>query len=750
MSTQTEDSFAVYGMLLGDEVCPRWRLHMHIKIPRRKEGRINTCQTDLIRKWYYVLAAKMAECIESVVVSSRTQRYFNSEEEYYQEKIQEMNLMQVQEELTSESPDVTNEALSTFLQRLRRYDYYMLYHEGGNLPAFYRRHVVTQSVVQLLDLNTIGQLVPDSGIDADFVNVNEIKVSTDDRYLAFTLSTEPGEEWYTLFVKDLVSGLIVNKGMQQVYSFEWGEELDLFYTVSDHLARPYKVMYHRLESGEPDLLLFEESNPTFLVDVAKTRDNKYILISSNSKTTSEVRVLPVKEQDKRKFVLIHERIPNLQYFPEHTCGKFILVTNHTYDREFGLLEVPADEVLQSRETGDSPKWSKILYTDEKKGGGMTEVVGVTELDVFEKHAVVYRRNAGKQSVDVIDLTNDGAYTGRTIDFSTIFPADVPFTIQPGINSTFKSTSVRLNLSCMIEPEISCVFDMEEFVFREIPDRAPTNPNLVCKTEMVDNNGVRVPITYAYMKTDTMSQGPRPLLLTVYGAYGINNDANYNFGHMSLIKRGWIVAHAHVRGGGEKGRKWYESGRALQKRNSFDDFVAVANHFIDTGLSEPSMMAASAFSAGALTLGVTANEHPGLFKAMVLRSPFLDVLETMLDSALPLTNFEFEEWGNPQEDEECYEYIKSYDPCINVEKMFSNGNTHPALMVQSSLYDQRVRFWGPAKYVARIRELSPNSENVIFSLTGETHFGAGGRFGQVNEQAFENAFLLHHIDLAKAT
>ena len=656
-----------------------------------------------------------------------------------------MNLEQVQAELKHESPEVTNEASSTFLQRLRRYDYYMLYPEGGNLPAFYRRHVVTQSVVQLLDLNTIAQLVPATAIDADFVNVNEIKVSSDDRYLAFTLSTQPGEEWYTLFVKDLVSGLIVNNGMTHVYSFEWGEEHDLFYTVSDVLARPYKVLYHQLESGNEDLMLFEETNPKFLVDVAKTRDSKYILISSNSKTTSEVRVLPAREENKQNFVLIHERVPNLQYFPEHTSGKFILVTNHTYDREFGLLEVAAEDVLQSQKTGVSPKWKKILYKDPTKGDALIEVVGVTELDVFDKRAVAYRRNDGKQSVDIIDLSDNECYTGRTIDFSSIFPTDVPFTIQPGINSTFNSTNVRLNLSCMIEPEISCSFDMEEFEFKEIPDRAPPNPNLVCTTDMVENNGVHVPVTYAYMKFDDKPLRPRPLLLTVYGAYGINNEASYNYGHMSLIKRGWIVAHSHVRGGGEKGRKWYESGRALQKRNSFDDFVAVAHHFINEGLSEPRMMAASAFSAGGLALGVTANEHPGLFKAMSLRSPFLDVLETMLDSALPLTNFEFEEWGNPQEDEECYEYIKSYDPCKNVEKMFMNGNTHPALMVQTSLLDQRVHFWGPAKYVARIRELSPNSENVIFNLTTETHFGAGGRFGQADEQALENAFLLHHID-----
>ena len=599
------------------------------------------------------------------------------------------------------------------------FSYYSRTEQGKQYPIYCRRAGSPEAPEQVtLDLNRLAE-------GHAFMALGAYRVTDDGRRLAYATDVTGFRE-YTLHVKDLATGELAPERIERVAAVAWAAEPDvLFYVTEDDAKRPHRLWRPRL--GAPaDELIYEETDPLFRLHVERSRSRSWLFATSASFTSTEVRCLPAADPGGAWRVIL-PREPDHEYDVDHGTGPggdlFYIRTNGGGRRNFRLVTAPADDPRPSRWTERLPHRDDVMLEG---------------VDVLAGHWVALERADGLLRLRVTRLA-DGA------SHHVAFP-EPAYEVTPEGNAEFATTRYRFRYQSFVTPP--SVFD------EDLDTRART---LLKRTEVLGGfdparyrterlhatapDGTRVPISLV-RPTDAPRDGSGPLLLAGYGAYGIPYPVTFSSNRLSLLDRGVTVAIAHVRGGGELGKRWHDDGRMLAKRHTFTDFVACADFLVASGYAARARLAIEGGSAGGLLVGAVLNLRPDLCRAAVLRVPFVDVVNTMLDESLPLTIGEYEEWGNPKVRAE-YDVLESYCPYTNLAR-----GPYPAMLVRTSLNDSQVMYWEPAKYVAKLRTLKTDDAPLLLKVNlAAGHGGASGRYDALREAAFDYAFVLQALGLA---
>ncbi len=555
-------------------------------------------------------------------------------------------------------------------------------------------------------------------------------VSPDQTCLAYAVDLTGGER-YALRFRDLEAGCDLPDEVPDVYySSAWSADGQvLWYTRPDVALRPWQIWRHQMRSpARDDVLVFQEDDERFFVGVGATRSERFIVIATESKVTSEAYVIESRRPTDPPR-LIEGRRQGVEYRVDHavlpTDGDvFLILTNDDGAENFEVVRAPVDDPGRDR-------WQvTIAHRPDVRLEG---------LDAFAGHLVVYERERALERIRVLGLA-DG--TAHVVD-----QPEPVFSLGGGANLEWDSTTLRFSYTSLVTPPSSVQYDMEttervvvkqqEVLGGYQPERFRTERLWVPAAD-----GARVPVSLVSLR-DLPRDGSPPCLLYGYGAYEFSIDPTFSSSRLSLLERGFVFAIAHVRGGGELGRSWYDSGKLLYKRNTFTDFIACADHLVAEGFTSPERLVIRGGSAGGLLMGAVTNLRPELWRAVVAEVPFVDCLTTMQDPSLPLTATEWEEWGNPIEDPEVYRYMKSYSPYDNVER-----RDYPAMYVSGGLNDPRVGFWEPAKWVAKQRALRTDAQVLVLKTEMDAgHAGPSGRYDAWKDEAQVQAFILSTVGLA---
>jgi oligopeptidase B len=576
----------------------------------------------------------------------------------------------------------------------------------------------------LLDLNELAE-------GHDFFSLGASSVSPDGRLLAFSTDTA-GDERFLLQVKDLTTGELLP---DQVPGTSYGATWDLtgshlFYTTVDDAWRADKIWRHRLGTDPADdVTVHHETDERFWVSVGRTRSDRFLLIGAGSKVTSEYRILDATDPTG-EFRVVAPRRQGVEYGVEHAVigGTDVLLVLHNDGAEnFELARTPVDATSHEQ-------WEPLIAHDP--------AVRLEDVDAFAAHLVVSQRSEGLTQLRVLALGADG------VESDDLLAMEHPiYTVGLGGNPEFDQPTIRFGYTTMATPGSVHQVDLrtgERTLLKETPVLGGFDPSAYEQHRewATAEDGTQVPISIVVPK-DAPRDGSTPLLLYGYGAYETSIDPYFTISRLSLLDRGMGFAIAHVRGGGELGRHWYDQGKMLAKRNTFTDFVACARHLTDTGWTSADRLVAEGGSAGGLLMGAVANLAPEAFAGIVADVPFVDALTTILDPELPLTVVEWEEWGNPLEDPEVYEYMRSYSPYENVE-----AKRYPPILAETSLNDTRVLYVEPAKWVARLRASAVNGDDVLLKTEmAAGHGGVSGRYNAWRDRAFSYAWVLDRAGLA---
>ena len=554
-----------------------------------------------------------------------------------------------------------------------------------------------------------------------FFSLGQTKVSDDGHLLAFATDTT-GYREYMLSVKDLRTGKLLEDKLVKATDFEWAaDNRTLFYVTEDAAKRPHKLWKHTL--GEPvtkDVLLFEEADPLFNLGIDRTRDGKYLLRASGSFTTSEAWFLPA-DQPAGAWKPVRKREAGLEYSVDHRAGTFYLRTNAGGATNFKVMTAPV---------ADPATWADLVPYDP--------AVAVEGLAAFAGHLVVSVREKGLPQLVVRDFQSGESHR-------VSFP-EAAYSVGLTNNPEADTPTVRFAYSSLVTPRSEFEYDLAKRS-RTLLKRQPT-PNYdpekytTERVEATAPDGTKVPISLVYKKGLT-KDGTAGCLLYGYGSYGATLPVGYSGTRVSLLDRGVVYAQAHVRGGSDLGRTWYDAGKMLNKKNTFSDFAACADFLVAQGYCKRERLALQGGSAGGLLVGATLNLNPGVCGIAVLDVPFVDVVNTMLDETLPLTTQEFQQWGNPKRSGE-YAYLKSYCPYTNLKPA-----AYPAILVNTSLNDSQVGFHEPAKYVAKLRPLKSDARPLLLRCNMDAgHGGASGRYDRLKEVARTDAFILTQMGITE--
>jgi oligopeptidase B len=548
-----------------------------------------------------------------------------------------------------------------------------------------------------------------------FFALGTYDVSPDGNRLAYSFDFD-GDERFTLKVKDLRTGeTLPDEVTDTHYGSAWSADgSTLFYLTVDESWRPNRVWRHAVgQAGVEDVLVFEETDERFWVGIDLTRSEKFILIEASSKVTSEVRVIPAEDPTAEP-ALVAEREQGVEYSVEHHGHRFLILHNRDAE-DFALAYTSADS------PGD---WVELIPH--------TPGTRLESVDAFARHIVISQRRDGLTGLRVMG-------DGSTDSYDMEFPEPL-YSVGLAGNPEYDTASIRIGYTSMVTPE--SVYDVD-LVTRTMTlrKRKPVlggyDPDDYeqFREWAPAPDGTRVPISIVARK-GTPRDGSAPALLYGYGSYEISIDPYFSIARLSLLDRGVVFAIAHVRGGGELGRRWYDQGKMLAKRNTFTDFVACAEALVERGWTAADRLVARGGSAGGLLMGAIANIAPEAFAGIVAEVPFVDPLNTILDPSLPLTVTEWEEWGNPIESAEVYAYMKAYSPYENVAK-----RAYPKILAMTSLNDTRVLFHEPAKWIAKLRATAPDGTYLLKTEMGAGHAGPSGRYDSWKEEAFVLSWIL---------
>jgi oligopeptidase B len=623
--------------------------------------------------------------------------------------------------------------------RLRGYLYFTKTLEGKQYPLYYRRRDEQGSLEELLlDLNQLAA-------GHSFLGLGSFQVSDQNNWLAYSTDTT-GFRQYTVDVKDLRSGELLGEQIERVTSVAWAaDNKTFFYTVEDETTkRSHRLYRHILGLGEPDALLYEETDERFHVEIERTRSGDYLLLTSASHTTSEVRFLRA-DNPLGHFLLIAPREDNHEYYVDYYPGPvpggapspeasqdFFFIRTNSGGRTFRLVTALVNQ--PGRES-----WREIIpHRPEVMLAGVA---------AFKGHLVLCEREGGLPYLRIVDLTPAMNTKGALAASHRIEFGEPAYSASLGDNPEFDVSHVRFQYESLVTPRSVFDYDVRtrKGVLRKqqpVLGGYDASRYVSKRLHAIASDGTRIPISLVY-RHDTPRHGPAPLLLYGYGSYGISVPVSFSSNRLSLLDRGLAYAIAHIRGGGELGKPWHDAGRMKQKQNTFSDFIAAAEHLIAEHYTSPEKLAIQGASAGGLLMGAVVNMRPDLFHAVLSQVPFVDVLNTMLDASLPLTVGEYEEWGNPQIAED-YFIMKSYCPYTNLE-----SQAYPAMLLKTALNDSQVMYWEPAKYLAKLRALKIDSHPLLLKINmGAGHGGASGRFDYLREIALDYAFLLSQLGIRK--
>ncbi|MEV6366395.1 S9 family peptidase [Micromonospora musae] len=657
--------------------------------------------------------------------------YLTAENDYTEART--AHLAELREQLFEETRRRTQETDLSVPTRKGGYWYYARTVEGQQYGVQCRRAVrdgETEPPVSVDGAPLDGEEVLLDGNQLaeghDFFALGAFDVSPDGRWLAYSTDFS-GDERFTLRVKDLTTGeLLPDEVPDTFYGSAWSSDASvLFYVTVDDAWRPYRVWRHTIGSpSAEDAVVHQEDDERFWVGVELTRSEKFVVIDVHSKITSEVRVIPAGNPTGLPAVVAPRR-QGVEYTVEHHGHRFLILHNDGAE-DFALAYTSADA------PGD---WVPLV---EHSPGTRLE-----SIDAFADHLVVSLRTNGLTGLRVLPI---GGGDGYDIDFP-----EPLYSVGLDANPEYRTGQIRLHYSSLITPDSVYDYDLvtRQMVLRKQkpvlpgPDGRPYDPDAYEQHRdwALADDGTRIPISLVLRK-GTPRDGSAPCELYGYGSYEASMDPWFSVARLSLLDRGVVYAVAHIRGGGELGRRWYEQGKLLAKKNTFTDFVACARHLVESGWTADDRLVARGASAGGLLMGAVANIAPDAFAGIVAQVPFVDALTSILDPSLPLTVTEWEEWGNPLDDPEVYAYMKSYTPYENVTAV-----DYPAILAVTSLNDTRVLYHEPAKWIARLRATAPQGDYLLKTEMGAGHGGPSGRYDSWREEAFINAWILDRLGRA---
>jgi oligopeptidase B len=648
-----------------------------------------------------------------------TIQYLRAESDYLEETMQ--HTCPLQEKLFAEMKARIKENDASVPEKRGEYFYYTRHEAGRQYPIFCRKHKSLDAAEEiLLDQNQLAE-------GKSFCSVSGFAVSPDGKKLAYGVDWGGAEE-YTLFIKDLTSGELYPEFFERTLGsayerigIEWGNDNEaVFYATLNDAQRPEKLFRHKLgDDPKNDEMLFHEADESFFLYFHKTRDDAYIMTYHYATNSREMRFLDANHP-KGELKILQPRVDGLDYFAAHHKGNFFIVNNDGA-KNFKLSVAPVDACGRENWKDLVPHRADVL---------------VEMVDTFADFIVLSERKGGLRQLRL--SAPDGVSDVRYVSFP-----ETAYTVYLEMNSEFDAQALRFNYSSLVTPksiidfhaatgkwevkkedEIPSGYDKSQYVSERIHATAP--------------DGTQVPMSIVYKK-GLKKDGNNPALMYGYGAYGAIIDAEFNSNLFSLIERGFIFAIAHIRGGYDLGREWYDDGKVLNKKNSFTDFIACAEHLIAEGFTSKEKLGIEGASAGGLLVSACVTMRPDLFKAVICRVPFVDVVTTMSDPTIPLTTLEYTQWGNP-DNKEHFDYLMSYSPYDHIR-----ATAYPNMYISTGLNDPRVAFWEPAKFVARLRDMKTDDNMIVFYVNYDSgHAGASGRYDHLKEQARYYAFLMDRL------
>ena len=638
--------------------------------------------------------------------------YLKKENEYY-------------EKMTAHTKTLQNDLFEEMKSRIKEEDasvpyfsngYYYLtrFEKGKDYPIYSRKKGSLDAKEEIIfDCNELAK-------GKSFFQLGGMSVSPDNKLVLFSTDVI-GRRIYTMQVKNLETGKLLADKIENVDGRGvWANDNKTFFYVTQDkkTLRSDKVFRHQLGSiDKKDALIYEEKDDTFNVSIGKEKSKKYIVIESGSTLTTEYQILPT-DNPLGTFKVFQPRVRGLEYSISHYGDSFYILTNKDKATNFKLMKTPENATTKEN-------W-KDLISHRKD-------VLIEDIDIFRDFLVVSERSNGLNKIRIMPWSGSGEYY---LPFES-----ETYTAYTTTNVDFDTDILRYAYQSMATPSSVIDFNMKTKT-KEIKKEQEVLGGKFDKKNYIEErlwatatDGTKIPISVMYKK-GIKKDGKNPLLLYAYGSYGSSMDPYFSSTRLSLLDRGFIYAIAHIRGGEDLGRDWYENGKLLKKKNTFTDFIDCSKFVIEQKLTSPKHLYAEGGSAGGLLMGVIVNTAPELYNGVIAQVPFVDVITTMLDDSIPLTTGEYDEWGNPN-DKTYYDYMKSYSPYDNIK-----AQAYPNMYVSTGLHDSQVQYWEPAKWVAKLRALKTD-KNLLFLDTNMDagHGGASGRFESLKELAKEFAFLL---------
>ena len=650
-------------------------------------------------------------------------KYLNAENTYVDQVLAPVK--NLQDKLFTELKGRIKEQDESVPYKEGNFFYYSRYITGGEYPIYCRRKGSMQGTEEILfDGNALAK-------GHNYYQLGGYEISDNEELAIFSEDTV-SRRLYTLRVKNLKTGQIYPEAIKNTEggSVAWAaDNKTLFYVKKDpQTLLGYQVYRHVLGTDpKADVLVYEEKDNQFYMGLHRSKSKKYVeIVSDHNGVATEYQLLEAS-QPNAAFKTFLPRQKGHEYDIVHYQNKFYVRTNWKAEN-FRLVEVPEGK------TADMAAWKEVIPHRPD--------VYLGNMDVFVNHLVLGERKAGLTNIRVINLKRSGdpAKADEYLDFG-----ESAYVAGIGYNPDFNTNVLRFGYSSLTTPSSTFDYNMDTKVKTLLKQQEVLGGFDKSKYEseriyVKSRDGVQVPVSMVYRK-GTKKDGSAPLLQYAYGSYGYSTDPGFSSTRLSLLDRGFIFAIAHIRGGQEMGRRWYEDGKMLKKKNTFNDFVDVSQYLIDNKYTSANKLFAMGGSAGGLLMGAVINQAPQLYRGVVAAVPFVDVVTTMLDESIPLTTGEFEEWGNPK-NKPYYDYMLSYSPYDNVTKQ-----AYPNLLVTTGLHDSQVQYWEPAKWVAKLRTMTTGTNQLLLHTNMEAgHGGASGRFQALKEIALEYAFMLNLVGI----
>ena len=642
---------------------------------------------------------------------SKVLDYLNSENKYREELMKDYK--ELENNIFNEIKSRIKEDDSSVPYFDNKYFYYTRYEKDKQYPIYCRKNGSLDSEEEILiDANIMSE-------DHEYFRIGDIEISPDNKIMAYSVDTV-SRRIYSIYFKNLETGITSSKIIPNTSgSITWANDnKTIFYNLKDlETLRTERVMKYVLDTNGSEKEIYYEEDETFSVYSYKTKSDKFIVIGSSATLSQEYRYIDASNPDG-DFILFDKRVDGLEYSISHFKNKWYILTNKDNATNFKLM------VCNEKNT-KKENWDEFISHNEE-----TLLEGI---DIFKDYLVITERNNGLRRINIKPWDNSESHY---IDFD-----EEVYSLYSSTNSQMNTEKFRYSYSSMTTPNSVVEYDMvkrDTVILKEtevLGGKFDKKNYHTMRVWAPTSDGEKVPISLVYKK-DLFREGENPLLLYGYGSYGITNNASFSSVRLSLLDRGFVYAIAHVRGSQYLGRKWYDDGKMFNKKNTFKDFIDSGKFLIKQGFANEDKLFAMGGSAGGLLMGAVLNMAPEIFKGVIAAVPFVDVITTMLDEDIPLTTFEYDEWGNPN-NKDPYDYMLSYSPYDQVD-----NKDYPAILITTGYHDSQVQYFEAAKWIARLRDRRTNNEPLLLYCNMDAgHGGASGRFEAYKETAMEYAFFI---------